>query len=100
MRVCIVAPVPDAAAWNLFDIDAKFGDVEPVATCVDYLDTVNRRAATQGEEQARAGKETVPGFVHGAGTARRPGRAPAMLRRMRRRRRPAPGWRPHGRDCR
>jgi N-carbamoylsarcosine amidase len=34
--------VPGAVAWNLFDIDAKFGDVETVETCVDYLNTVNR----------------------------------------------------------
>ncbi|MFC6638223.1 isochorismatase family protein [Sulfitobacter sp. JBTF-M27] len=35
--------VPGAVAWNLFDIDAKFADVETTATCVDYLETVNRR---------------------------------------------------------
>jgi maleamate amidohydrolase len=29
--------VPGAVAWNLFDIDAKFGDVETVETCVNYL---------------------------------------------------------------
>jgi maleamate amidohydrolase len=29
--------VPGAVAWNLFDIDAKFGDVETVETCVTYL---------------------------------------------------------------
>lgn len=29
--------VPGAVAWNLFDIDAKFGDVETVDTCVSYL---------------------------------------------------------------
>ncbi|MEM6847806.1 MAG: isochorismatase family protein [Pseudomonadota bacterium] len=29
--------VPGAVAWNLFDIDAKFGDVETVQACVDYL---------------------------------------------------------------
>lgn len=35
--------VPGAVAWNLYDIDAKFADVESVETCVDYLNTVNRR---------------------------------------------------------
>lgn len=35
--------VPGAVAWNLFDIDAKFGDVETVDTCVEYLNTVNLR---------------------------------------------------------
>jgi maleamate amidohydrolase len=34
--------VPGAVAWNLFDIDAKFGDVETVDTCVEYLNAVNR----------------------------------------------------------
>ncbi|MFB0994116.1 MAG: isochorismatase family protein [Paracoccaceae bacterium] len=35
--------VPGAVAWNLFDIDAKFGDVESVDACVAYLNTVNLR---------------------------------------------------------
>lgn len=35
--------VPGAVAWNLFDIDAKFADVESTETCVEYLETVNRR---------------------------------------------------------
>lgn len=26
-----------AVAWNLFDIDAKFADVETVETCLAYL---------------------------------------------------------------
>ena len=34
--------VPGAVAWNLFDIDAKFADVEGTETCVEYLETVNR----------------------------------------------------------
>ena len=34
--------VPGAVAWNLFDIDAKFGDVETVNTCVDYLNSVGK----------------------------------------------------------
>ena len=42
VRECIGDRVPGAVAWNLFDIDAKFGDVESVDTCVDYLNTVNR----------------------------------------------------------
>ena len=29
--------VPGAVLWNLFDIDAKFGDVEPLETVLDYL---------------------------------------------------------------
>ena len=45
VRECIGDRVPGAVAWNLFDIDAKFADVESVDTCVDYLNTVNSRAA-------------------------------------------------------
>jgi maleamate amidohydrolase len=30
--------VPGAVLWNLFDIDAKFGDVEPLDTVVAYLE--------------------------------------------------------------
>ncbi len=37
--------VPGAVAWNLFDIDAKFGDVHTVDHCVGYLNTVNGTAA-------------------------------------------------------
>jgi nicotinamidase-related amidase len=35
--------VPGAMAWNLFDIDAKFADVESTDTCVAYLNTVKYR---------------------------------------------------------
>ena len=30
--------VPGVVEWNLFDIDAKFGDVEPVERVLAYLD--------------------------------------------------------------
>ena len=36
--------VPGAVLWNLFDIDAKFGDVEPVDRCIQYLDSVGQGA--------------------------------------------------------
>lgn len=40
--------IPGAVAWNLFDLDAKFADVEPTADCVTYLDRVGRvRAAAE-----------------------------------------------------
>ena len=29
--------VPGAVSWNLFDIDAKFADVEETNTCLKYL---------------------------------------------------------------
>ncbi len=40
VRECIGDRVPGAVAWNLFDIDAKFADVESVDTCVTYLNDV------------------------------------------------------------
>jgi len=43
VRESIGDRIPGAVEWNLFDIDAKFGDVEPVDRCVDYLNTVNMR---------------------------------------------------------
>jgi N-carbamoylsarcosine amidase len=46
VRECIGDRVPGAVAWNLFDIDAKFADVESVDTCVDYLNGVIARAGT------------------------------------------------------
>jgi nicotinamidase-related amidase len=35
--------IPDAVEYNLFDIDAKFGDVEPVASVLRYLETLSGR---------------------------------------------------------
>lgn len=35
--------IPDAVEYNLFDIDAKFGDVEPVSAVLRYLDTLAGR---------------------------------------------------------
>ena len=43
VRECIGDRVPGAVAWNLYDIDAKFADVEGVDDCVAYLNAVNRR---------------------------------------------------------
>ena len=34
--------VPGAVLWNLFDIDAKFGDVETVESCLQYLDRIGK----------------------------------------------------------
>lgn len=42
VRECIGDRVPGAVAWNLYDIDAKFADVESVETCVRYLETAGR----------------------------------------------------------
>ena len=38
VKECIGDRVPGAVAWNLFDIDAKFGDVQTVDECVAYID--------------------------------------------------------------
>jgi nicotinamidase-related amidase len=43
VKECIGDRVPGAVAWNLYDIDAKFADVETVETCVDYLGSVSRK---------------------------------------------------------
>jgi len=43
VRECIGDRIPGAVEWNLFDIDAKFGDVESVDDCVAYLNRVNLR---------------------------------------------------------
>lgn len=51
VRECIGDRVPGAVAWNLFDIDAKFADVESVDDCVKYLETVN---AAEQRQQAYA----------------------------------------------
>lgn len=40
VKECIGDRIPGAVSWNLFDIDAKFGDVESVERCIDYLDEV------------------------------------------------------------
>ena len=40
VKECIGDRVPGAVAWNLYDIDAKFADVETVDTCVTYLNNV------------------------------------------------------------
>lgn len=42
VRECIGDRVPGAVEWNLFDIDAKFADVEPLSRCLDYLDSVKK----------------------------------------------------------
>ena len=44
VRECIGDRIPGAVAWNLFDIDAKFGDVESVDRCVEYVMSVGREA--------------------------------------------------------
>ena len=40
VREAVGDRVPGVVEWNLFDIDAKFGDVEPLARVLDYLDGI------------------------------------------------------------
>jgi N-carbamoylsarcosine amidase len=40
VRECVGDRVPGVVEWNLFDIDAKFGDVEPLDRVIEYLDAV------------------------------------------------------------
>ena len=41
VRECVGDRVAGVVEWNLFDIDAKFGDVEPLETVLDYLDDID-----------------------------------------------------------
>lgn len=43
VKECVGDRIPGAVDWNLFDIDAKFGDVVSLEECIDYLNTVNLR---------------------------------------------------------
>ena len=38
VRECVGDRIAGAIEWNLFDIEAKFGDVEPLAAVLAYLD--------------------------------------------------------------
>ena len=40
MREAVGDRVPGVLEWNLFDIDAKFGDVEPLERVLAYLDGI------------------------------------------------------------
>ena len=53
VKECIGDRVPGAVAWNLFDIDAKFADVESLSRCVAYLDGVERGAPEATAQYAR-----------------------------------------------
>ena len=43
VKECVGDRIPGAVAWNLFDMDAKFGDVETLDTCIEYLMTVDNK---------------------------------------------------------
>ena len=40
VREAVGDRVPGVVEWNLFDIDAKFGDVEPLAAVLEYLEEI------------------------------------------------------------
>ncbi len=41
VRECVGDRVPGVVEWNLFDIDAKFGDVEPLDSVLEYLERID-----------------------------------------------------------
>ena len=43
VREAVGDRVPGVVEWNLFDIDAKFGDVEPLENVLDYLERLELR---------------------------------------------------------
>ena len=45
VRECVGDRIAGAVEWNLFDIDAKFGDVEPLDKVLGYLDGIEVFAA-------------------------------------------------------
>ena len=48
VREAVGDRVPGVVEWNLFDIDAKFGDVEPLDRVLDYLDAIAPFESTSG----------------------------------------------------
>lgn len=48
VREAVGDRVPGVVEWNLFDIDAKFGDVEPLERVLAYLDGIEPFASRAG----------------------------------------------------
>lgn len=40
VREAVGDPVPGVVSWNLFDMDSKFGDVEPLENVIRYLNNL------------------------------------------------------------
>ena len=55
VRECVGDRVAGVVEWNLFDIDAKFGDVEPLDTVLDYLDGVEPFSAEKAAAESGLG---------------------------------------------
>ena len=56
VRECVGDRVAGVVEWNLFDIDAKFGDVEPLETVLDYLDGIQPFSAEGAGAAAGTGR--------------------------------------------
>ncbi len=57
VRECVGDRVAGAIEWNLFDIDAKFGDVEMLADVLDYLERVAPFTVREAETAARSARD-------------------------------------------
>ena len=53
VREAVGDRVPGVVEWNLFDIDAKFGDVEPLERVLAYLDGIEPFASRAAAEWMR-----------------------------------------------
>jgi N-carbamoylsarcosine amidase len=53
VRECVGDRVAGAVEWNLFDIDAKFGDVEPLERVVEYLEALPLREGVPSDVASR-----------------------------------------------
>jgi maleamate amidohydrolase len=47
VREAVGDRVPGVVEWNLFDIDAKFGDVEPLERVLDYLEALAAKRSSE-----------------------------------------------------
>jgi len=57
VRECVGDRVAGAIEWNLFDIDAKFGDVEALENVLDYLERVAPFTVREAEPAARIARD-------------------------------------------
>jgi nicotinamidase-related amidase len=58
VRECVGDRVAGVVEWNLFDIDAKFGDVERLETVLDYMDGIEPFAAADQEVSVAGGERS------------------------------------------
>ena len=48
VREAVGDRVPGVVEWNLFDIDSKFGDVEPLERVLEYLEGIDPFVSRSG----------------------------------------------------